>query len=250
MAGWNYRPARDIGMAPGERLHSVVREPGLVSVGLHAAWRGLTRGYLRAFHGLKAEGLENLPAEPPFVMIANHASHVDALLMAAILPGSLARRTYPLAADDVLFNKPHRTAFSTYLVNALPMRRRRPRPGDLAALRARLVEEPCAFILFPEGARSRDGALMPFKGGLGRIVAGTGVPVVPCWLDGAFEALPPMRFWPRLVPISIRIGQPLGFAALADDRQGWEEIARTAEAAVRALMPRADPSGKGKPDPA
>lgn len=245
MARWSYRPARDVGMATGDRLTSVVREPGLVSVGLHAAWRALTRTHLRLFHGLKVDGAENLPASAPFVMIANHASHIDALVMAAILPGHLARRTYAIAAEDVLFNKPHRTAFSAYLANALPMRRRRPRPGDLAALRARLVEEPCNFILFPEGARSREGALMPFKGGLGRMVAGSPVAVVPCWIDGAFEALPPMRFWPRLVPIGFRIGKPMAFAEVADDRQGWETIARAAEAAVRALRPRAEAQVRG-----
>ena len=64
-------------------------------------------------------------------------------------------------------------------------------PHALADLRRKLQEEKAIFIIFPEGGRSRTGSMMPFKHGLGMLVAETNVPVVPCGLVGTFEALPP-----------------------------------------------------------
>ena len=63
----------------------------------------------------------------------------------------------------------------------------------LDELRERLVGEPAIYILFPEGTRARDGKMGKFKPGLGRIVAASEVPVVPCHLAGAFQAKWQMR---------------------------------------------------------
>ena len=51
------------------------------------------------------------------------------------------------------------------------------------------MEQACGYILFPEGTRSRDGVIKEFKCGLGMLVAGTDVPVIPCYLQGTFKAL-------------------------------------------------------------
>jgi 1-acyl-sn-glycerol-3-phosphate acyltransferase len=67
------------------------------------------------------------------------------------------------------------------------------------------------------------------------LVAGTDVPVVPCHIDGAFTAWPRHARFPRPRQVSVRIGAPLRFVQLGDDRAGWEEVVRTAEAAVAGL---------------
>ena len=72
------------------------------------------------------------------------------------------------------------------------------------------MDEPCGLILFPEGTRSRDGSLQPFKAGLGMLTAGTAVPVIPCYLDGAYQAFPPTARWPRPRKIRLKVGHPLG----------------------------------------
>ncbi len=74
-----------------------------------------------------------------------------------------------------------------------------------------------------------------FKPGLGMIVAETPVPVVPCYLDGAFDSFPSHRSWPRWHKIRLKIGEPLAFESTKNDRSGWLDIARTTEAAVRRL---------------
>jgi 1-acyl-sn-glycerol-3-phosphate acyltransferase len=109
-------------------------------------------------------------------------------------------------------------------------------PHALSDLRRKLQEERSIFIIFPEGGRSRDSAMMPFKHGLGMLVAKTDVPVVPCRLVGTFEALPPHGKVPRPVPIKLVIGEALEFASTANDRSGWSQIAASVESRVRDLV--------------
>ncbi len=104
-------------------------------------------------------------------------------------------------------------------------------------LRERLVAEPCGYILFPEGTRSRTGVLGSFKPGLGMIVAETDVPVVPVYIHGAYEAAPPGRRLPRFRRIELRVGPALRFTDSANERPGWRDVDGRAEEAVRDLAP-------------
>src|SRR5262249_29992782 len=119
--------------------------------------------------------------------------------------------------------------------NALPMWRKKCGPHAMEQLRERLVGEPCSYILFPEGTRSRDGQLGRFKAGLGMLIAGTPVAVVPGFISGAYAALPPHAKWPRPVKLRVRIGPPLRFESVANERAGWEQITKSVEEAVRKL---------------
>jgi 1-acyl-sn-glycerol-3-phosphate acyltransferase len=235
MDPWKYEPARDIDLTPLERAKSLRRESGLFSTAGHLAWRLVTRTYFSTYHRLSVESEGSLPTELPFVMIANHTSHLDAVVMASILAFRLCDRVFPVAAGDVFFNTPVMSLFAANLLNALPMWRKNCGSHALKDLRRRLVEEPCGLILFPEGGRSRDGSLLPFKVGLGMLVAGTAVPVIPCYLEGAFHAFPPNRRMPRPRKIRLRIGSPLVFDTVPNGREGWEQVTAQAEAAVRRL---------------
>jgi len=231
---WQLKPARDFGLSLRQRLGSLTRELGFLATATHWSWRQLVRAYLRLFHRLTVTGLGRLP-EPPFVMVANHSSHLDALTLAAAMPARLVDRIHPIAADDTFFTSFASSAFAALALNALPFRRKATRHADLALLRARLIEDRLVYILFPEGTRSRSGEMAPFKAGIGAVVAGTPVPVVPCCLLGAFAALPPHRRWPRFTRLQLNIGEALSFAELPNERAGWDAIAARCEAAVRAL---------------
>jgi 1-acyl-sn-glycerol-3-phosphate acyltransferase len=232
---WKLKPARDLALPNQQRLRSVERENSLVDTGLHHIWWPLVWSYLRLAHRLEVHGQEHLPAEPPFVLIANHCSHLDALVLGSFLPAGLRDHVFPIAAGDLFFETAIRAVLSTSVLNALPMWRRKCGPGALQVLRQRLVEDSCGYILFPEGTRSRDGSMGRFKPGLGCIVAETPVPVVPCHLDGTYQCLPPNRAFPRFHKIVLTIGEPLDFSGATNDRHGWDHIARTTEAAVRRL---------------
>ncbi len=235
MDPWQLQPARDTGLTPAERFRSVKRESGLLESFAHHACFSLLRTYFAIAHRLTITGREKLPMHGPFVLVANHCSHLDALVLGAALTPRHRERVFPIAAGDVFFQSTVTSTFSAIMLNALPMWRKNCGPHALADLRRKLQEEKAIFIIFPEGGRTRTGSMMPFKHGLGMLVAETNVPVVPCGLIGTFEALPPNRKIPRPVKIKLVIGNTLEFASTANDREGWSQIAQNVQLSVRNL---------------
>jgi len=236
MDPWNLQPARDTGLSPSERFRSVRRESGLLESFAHHACFSLIRSYFAIAHRLTVVGREKLPTHGPFVLAANHCSHLDALTLGAALTPRHRERAFPIAAGDVFFQTRVTSTFSAIMLNALPMWRKNCGPHALADLRRKLQDEKSIFIIFPEGGRSRNGSMMPFKHGLGMLVAETDVPVVPCGLIGTFEALPANRNLPRPVAIKLIIGDALQFGSTANDRAGWSQIAASVESRVRGLV--------------
>ncbi|HEX8312627.1 MAG TPA: lysophospholipid acyltransferase family protein [Chthoniobacteraceae bacterium] len=236
---WKYEPAHDLGLLPRQRARSLQRESGLLSTTVNSCWRLATRGYLAAYHRLQVDGLHHLPLQPPFVLVANHSSHLDAIILAASLPCRHVGCVYPIAAGDTFFEQPLLATFASSCLNALPIWRKRSCAHSLEELRDRLLQEGCIFIIFPEGTRSRTGEMGAFKPGFGRLVCGTDVPVVPCHIAGAWSAFPPGKTLPRPRPIRLRIGSPIYFPRYDNSREGWTEAAHEAEAAVRSLRPPA-----------
>jgi 1-acyl-sn-glycerol-3-phosphate acyltransferase len=232
---WTFKPAKDLELPPVERARSLKRESGLISTGSHLGWRFFMNSFFRLYNRLSVEAHAPIPGEPPFVMIANHTSHLDALLLASVLPYRLCDHVFPVAAGDVFFTNPVMSLFAATVLNALPMWRKNCGAHALDDLRNRLVDEPCALILFPEGKRSRDGSLLPFKPGLGMLTAGTTVPVFPCHLEGALRAFPPDARWPRPAKIRLKVGRPLVFDSTPNAREGWDHIAATCREAVERL---------------
>src|SRR5262249_49168989 len=221
---------------PSERFRSIRRESGLLESLAHHVCFSLLRSYFAIVHRLTIIGCEKLPAHGPFVLAANHCSHLDALALGAALTPRHRERAFPIAAGDVFFQTKVASTFSAIMLNALPMWRKNCGPHALADLRRKLREEKAIFIIFPEGGRSRNGLMMPFKHGLGMLVAETNVPVVPCGLVGTFEALPAHRNVPRPVSIRLAIGDALQFASTPADRPGWSQIAASVESRVRDLV--------------
>jgi len=183
-------------------------------------------------------GREHLPGSVPFLIVANHCSHLDVMVLATALPPRLRNSIFPLAAGDTFFETPAVAAFAAGMINALPMWRKNCGHHAIDVLRRRLVDEPCGYILFPEGRRSRTGAMGEFRAGVGMLVSGSKVPVIPCHLEGTFEALPPNARWPRFRRIVMRIGPAQCFEELPNDRASWQVIARSLEQGVRALEPK------------
>jgi 1-acyl-sn-glycerol-3-phosphate acyltransferase len=102
-------------------------------------------------------------------------------------------------------------------------------------MRHKLTAGGAVFIIFPEGTRSRTGAMQTFHSGIGRLVAQSPIPVVPCHLDGCFRAFPPGRRFIKPLPIHVKIGPPLQFEACPDNRAGWDAITQQLRTAVETL---------------
>jgi 1-acyl-sn-glycerol-3-phosphate acyltransferase len=171
-------------------------------------------------------------------MVANHSSHLDVLMMTLAVPVSMRANLFALAAEDHFFTRVSSSFFAGFVINALPMTRESGGKGreSIAAFRARLESERCGIIIFPEGTRTRDGKMKTFKSGIGNLVAGTEIPVVPCWIEGAFEAFPAGRFLPRRCPVKIKIGKSLVFQGTPPDKAGVSAVAEKIQNAVEGLL--------------
>ena len=147
------------------------------------------------------------------------------------------RDFFTLAAADYFFTRPLMALFMAITVNALPVARGKGGGGhqSLATIRRRLIEERIGLILYPEGTRSRSGEMSRFRAGIGTLVAGTDIPVVPCYIEGAHAAWPAGVKLPRPKKIRVIVGKPLSFANVSPEPHGCRDVAAQLEAAVQAL---------------
>jgi 1-acyl-sn-glycerol-3-phosphate acyltransferase len=235
MDDWKFEKARDLHLSTQERHRSTFRESGVIETTMRLIWWSGVRLSFKLYHRIEFHGQENLPASPSFVIAANHGSHLDALVIGAGLPLRLRDQMFPLAAGDLFFQVPAMAAFSAMALNALPVWRKNCGKQGLQDLRQRLVTDKCVYILFPEGTRSRSGEMASFRSGLGMMMAGTSVPVIPCLIRGTFASFPPNSYFPRPHKISVTFGTALEFSGTENKRSGWDEIARKTESAVSQL---------------
>jgi 1-acyl-sn-glycerol-3-phosphate acyltransferase len=171
--------------------------------------RGLLRSYLR----FEIVGREHLPNDTGFVMVANHSSHLDTLCLLAALPLRRLHRAFPAAAADYFFQSFPRVWIAAVVVNSLPFARQM-RVRESLSLCSQILETPGnILIMFPEGTRSRTGETQAFKPGVAALLAGRDVPVVPCYVDGAFRAWPKGKRLPRPRKVRLIVGAPRSYAA-------------------------------------
>jgi len=207
---------------------------------------------------LRFRGLENLDTiKPPFILIANHTSHFDTACILASLPFRLRTRLAPAMSQDYFWayldrgpeswRERCKLGLQFYLAvglfNAYPLPQKM--GGTRRALRytGELVDHGYCPLVFPEGERSRTGGLQPFKPGIGLLVEKLRVPVVPIWIQGAYEVASVQREWPRPGNVELRFGRPIEFRA----GESGERITARLEQAVRSLGEVPGAEGFGAP---
>lgn len=232
---WRYAPSEQLELNMVERLRHFPREPEMYIYALRSAAALGLRAWLRLYHRFEIEGRERLPATGSFVLVANHASHLDALCLLSALPLRKLHRAFPVAAKDYFFRSIQGLGFSVAFLNAMPFERSAQAGKSLALCRGLLDNPGNILILFPEGTRSRTGELGAFKPGIGALVAGTSIPVVPCLLRGAFEAMPKGSRFPRPRKVSLIIGEPRDYRDTPGSRAGVHHVAEDLLAAIERL---------------
>lgn len=235
MSEWSYEPTPDFDKTPAQKLGMFPRQPDMLVYAMRLALHVVARGFLRVYNRFRVIGRENLPLERPFVMVANHGSHLDAICLLSALPLMRIQRSYPAAAKDYFFTTMTKTAFFAVTMNAMPFDRRENPRESIDLCRELLATPRHALILFPEGTRTTSGEMAPFKPGIGFLVAGTDIPVVPCFLGGAYRAWPKGAWIPRPRKLTLRIGPPMSFAGVPNDKEGARRVAAELEAAVKGL---------------
>ncbi len=235
MEPWHYEPAADLDETLAGRLRRFPREPDITVYALRTLAAVLVRAWLRVYHRLEIHGRGHLPTEGSFVLAANHASHLDTLCLLAALPVHKLHRAFPAAAQDYFFVSVPRLAAAAILVNALPFARQTHIRQSLDLCRQLLANPGNILILFPEGTRSTTGRVGEFRPGIGMLAAGLNVPVLPCYLEGTFEAWSKGKVIPRPRRVRLRIGPPRTFGGLRPGRESAAQIAEELRQAVLAL---------------
>ncbi|MCH7858096.1 MAG: 1-acyl-sn-glycerol-3-phosphate acyltransferase [Candidatus Marinimicrobia bacterium] len=154
---------------------------------------------------ITVRGRENLVRGQQYIYIGNHSSALDIPLVLAALPGSVT-----FLAKIELFSIPY-FGWIMRAMGCIPVNRsnlteaRKSVDRALEALRAKAI----SIILYPEGTRTLDGHLLPFKKGGFRLALRSGLPVVPVAVQGAFQATPPGALSLTPTPIRVTIGLPI-----------------------------------------
>ncbi len=150
------------------------------------AWKALqviVRVGTTLFFDLKTYGRENVPKKGGVLLVANHQSYLDPVLVAVHL-----YRPVSFLAKSELFENPF-LAWLIRLLEAFPVRQGH---GDVGAVKEviRRLGEGYALNIYPEGTRTLTGDIEPLEKGVALVIRRAGVPVVPVAIHGSFEAWP------------------------------------------------------------
>jgi 1-acyl-sn-glycerol-3-phosphate acyltransferase len=232
MKRWTYTPSPLLDKTLAERLSIFPRDPTLTVYGLRFVGMLFLKAFFATYFRLQIVGRERIPRSGPFVLVANHASHLDAVALACALPVRQWHHAYAAAAQDYFFKGIFRAFVAVVFTNAVPFDRREDPKRSLELCADLLHVSREALIMFPEGTRSADGEVHEFRPGVGQLVAGTETPVLPAYIEGAFRAWPKGSAVPMPRRVRIGIGEALRYPETPVSRAGTIEVANDLRRAV------------------
>ena len=144
---------------------------------------------------------------PKLIVISNHASHLDATSIASAVPFRYWRSLYITAAKDYFFSNPIFTFFSKHCLGAIPIDRKDKKSEAINLCLSLLTDlERIWMIFFPEGTRSKDGKLNPFKRGISLFSETTSTPVLFLYVDGNSKLWPKGQLIPSPGKLTLHVG--------------------------------------------
>lgn len=167
------------------------------------AWRAFVQLIIHLCFGLRVSGRERVPRTGPLLYLSNHQSFLDPVINGA----AVKDRPFRPFARETLFRGPFGWLIRT--LGALPVAGK---GGDKSVMRAALSElaEGRCVLVYPEGTRTADGALRPFKSGIAILLRRSRATIVPMGIEGAFEAWPRHSSRPRWRrAIEVEVGDPI-----------------------------------------
>lgn len=180
----------------------------------------------------------SVPVAGPRVYFANHTSNADFVLIWALLPPVLRRRTRPVAALDYWLASPKRAFFGRDVFRAVLIDRRpEARTEDPVAQMIAALDAGSALIMFPEGRRNTtDDALLPFKSGLYHLARQRPeIDLIPVWISNLNRVLPRGEIVPVPLICTVSYGAPL---RIAPDEPREAFLGRASEALAALKEPR------------
>lgn len=155
-------------------------------------YRVIVRFIVSIVLGLNVQHREKLPKQGPAILVANHNSHLDTLVLMSLLPAHLLPNVQPVAAMDYFLSNPVLSWFALKIIGILPIKRKPERRGDNPLTPCfEALGDGRVLIFYPEGSRGEPEKLSNFKSGLARLVEQfPEIPVVPILLHGLGKSLP------------------------------------------------------------
>lgn len=220
--------------SPEHRMIKAIKQDGFRPSVYHIS-RVFFLCYLWLFHRYTTHGLKYIPREGGCILISNHASFLDPIALCC----NIWKRHIYFLARDTLFTQSTFMKWWAVSVGTLPIDRTR---GDIRALKGaiNLVRQGNLLCLFPEGTRTRDGRLQPVKAGIGFLIEKAGVPVVPAYVCGTFQAFPRDAHWIKPRKITTYFGKPVtpaDCAVFKGDPERHQKIADLVMARIADLNP-------------
>ena len=163
--------------------------------------------------GLNVRHRERLPKAGPAIIVANHNSHLDTMVLMSLFPLKLLPKLHPVAAMDYFLTSRLFSWFTLKVVGILPIKRTVSRGDDNPLVPCdQALADGQLLIVFPEGSRGEPEQMQSFKGGIARLAeSNPTVPVIPVFLHGLGKALP--KGEALLVPFfcDVFVGAPLSW---------------------------------------
>jgi long-chain acyl-CoA synthetase len=198
------------------------------------------------YMSLEVIGKEQLlNIKPPVIFAANHASNLDTIALLAALPKSWRPRIAPairleyfeahFRPDRFPTSKRMRSTaeylLAGVLFNTYPVPQRSAGVRDFIRYAGELADMGYSTLLFPEGERTEDGTLKPFRPGLGLLAKNLKVPIVPIYIHGTYEIMSMHESWPKPGSVQIHFGP----AFHPDAKQTPEEITAQVFAEIKRI---------------
>lgn len=192
-----------------KRIRALNPGKGLGAIAYYAVCRAISHALLVCLYRLRVWGRERVPATGPLLVILNHQSHYDPVVAGM----AVAPRQLNFMARSTLF----KGAFAAFIrgLNAVPLKQGAP---DTAAIRTAIeqLQAGRCVMIFPEGTRTGDGAMHPFKRGAWVLMSRAGCPILPVAIEGCYD------IWRRGTPgpklfgqrVAVLVGEPIAAEAL------------------------------------
>ncbi|HSB15263.1 MAG TPA: lysophospholipid acyltransferase family protein [Bryobacteraceae bacterium] len=177
--------------------------------------------------GLNVRHLDRIPVKGPAIIVSNHNSHLDTLVLMTLLPRRLLRALRPVAATDYFLRDRLLAWFALTIMHIIPLERQAVERGqDPLASCSEALRNGELLILFPEGSRGKPEQMGSFKTGIAHLAKRhPDVPITPVFLHGLGKALP--KGEALLVPFfcDVFVGEPVQWTG---DRQSFMTTLETA----------------------
>ncbi len=202
-------------IAVGAEHHSEYREHR--NPVYHAA-PALVKSLSSLLWGVKVKGTENVPPDHPVIFASNHQSVLDIVWILGALPWETRKKTFTIGKVELLDNPLVGSVLKS--CNLIPVER----SGDVVeALKASIavLKQKKNLVIFPEGTRTRDGQMGPFKSGVGLLMLESNAMVVPTKIRGSYAVWPkgkvPNLLAGRSIEHSVTFGKPITIQTLIDE---------------------------------